>query len=239
LGHKKDWEFSDVSVRTSVAAYFQNYEDIQNTVSFSEGGRLVTKTENAGKAEISGLEFELTVKPTDNLRFDASYSFIDAQFTKRESRIDPVTVVGPSDVIFVDSHGDDFTYIPKQSLTASTTYTLPLDANIGEVSLTAGVYWQDEMSTHPNRNEFDLYGWDAATLDTLTEFSTVDAYSVYNLRANWRAVMGSSFDVAAYVDNVSDEEYVLGGLNVVESGGYGAYHYGAPRTVGASVKYSF
>jgi iron complex outermembrane receptor protein len=196
----------------------------------------VTRTENAGKAEVSGVEFELTVKPMDNLRFDASYSFIDAQFTNRESTIDPVGAPPP---FVTDTTGDDFTYIPKQSLTASTTYTLPLDTKIGEISLTAGVYWQDEMSTHPLRNEFDLYGWDAATVATLTKFSTVDAYSVYNLRANWSGVMGSSFDVAAYVDNVTDEEYVLGGLNVVESGGYGAYHYGAPRTVGASVKYTF
>ncbi len=40
LGHKKDWDFNGITARTSVAAYWQNYEDIQNTVSFSEGGRL-------------------------------------------------------------------------------------------------------------------------------------------------------------------------------------------------------
>lgn len=239
VGHKKDWDFSGVSVRTSVAAYWQNYKDIQNTVSFDENGRLVTRTENAGKAEISGLEFEVTVKPTDNLRFDASYSYVNAKFTKREVTIDPVTVVGGSDSFVVDASGDDFAYIPMQSLTASTTYTLPLDAKIGEVSLMAGVYWQDEMSTAPSKKEFGLYGWSAANVDTATKLSEVDAYAVYNLRANWQSVMGSSFDVAAYVNNVTNEEYVLGGLNVIESGGYAAYHYGDPRTIGASVKYSF
>lgn len=73
----------------------------------------------------------------------------------------------------------------------------------------------------------------------MTEFSEVDAYAVWNFRADWRGLMGSAFDMAVYVNNALDEEYVLGGLNVIESGGYGAYHYGAPRTVGASLRYEF
>jgi iron complex outermembrane receptor protein len=240
-GHKKDWDFSGVTVRTSAAAYFQNYEDIQNTVSFSEGGRLITRTENAGKAEISGLELQVTVKPIDDLTLDASYSYVNATYKKRQA-----TIRGQ----VVDTSSDDFTYIPMQSLTGSVTYKLPLDAQLGDISLMAGVYWQDEMSTLPTAKELDLYktganpalreqNWTTATVDAMRKFSEVDAYAVYNLRADWRGVMGSSFDVAAYMDNVTDEEYVLGGLNVIDSGGYGAYHYGAPRTVGASVKYSF
>jgi iron complex outermembrane receptor protein len=243
LGHKKDWDFNGITARTSVAAYWQNYEDIQNTVSFSEGGRLVTRTENAGKAEISGLEFQVTVKPTDDLTFDFSYSYVNAKYLKREA-----TIRGN----VVDTSGDDFTYIPMQSLTAAATYVLPLDAQIGKISLTAGAYWQDEMSTLPTAKELDLYktganpnttfgevNWTDATVAEMRKFSQVDAYAVYNLRADWRGVMGSAFDVAAYVDNVTDEQYVLGGLNVIDSGGYGAYHYGDPRTIGASVKYSF
>lgn len=230
LGHKQDWDIAGIPIRTSLAIYYQDYQDIQNTVSTTEGTRLVTRTENAAKAEISGLEFETTVKPTDDLTFNFSYSYVDAQFKDRTALIAGKTV---------DTSNDEFTYIPKQSLTASTTYTLPLDHKFGEVSLTGGVYWQDEMSTHPYVKQFNLYGWANSDVVAMTKFSRADEYTVWNFRADWRSVMGSTFDVAAYVDNATNEKYILGGLNVVDSGGYGAYHYGAPRTIGASVKYSF
>ncbi len=230
LGHKADWHIGDVALRSSLALYFQNYEDIQNTVSFYEGTRLVTRTENAAKAEIKGLEFQLTVMPIDSLTFDFSYSYVDAQFKDRDALIAGTVV---------DTSKDEFTYIPEQSLTASATYVLPLDPSIGDISLMADVYWQDEMSTHPYVKEFNLYGWSATDVDAMTKFSRADAYAVWNFRVDWRGVFGSGFDVAAYVKNATDEEYVLGGLNVVDSGGYGAYHYGAPRTIGSSVRYTF
>lgn len=232
LGHKQDWDLAGVPIRSSLAVYFQNYEDIQNTVSFTEAGtnRLITRTENAGKAEIKGLELEVTAKPTDELTLALSYSYVDAQFKEKENLINGV---------IVDTSSNDFSYIPKQSLTSSITYMLPLDRALGDISVMASVYWQDEMSTHPLRDQFNLYGWTAANVATATEVANVDAYSVWNLRTDWRGIMGSAFDAAIYVDNVLDEEYIMGGLNVMDSGGYAAFHYGAPRTVGASVKYSF
>ncbi|MFT3931746.1 MAG: TonB-dependent receptor [Spongiibacteraceae bacterium] len=248
LGHKQDWDLGGVPVRSSMAVYFQNYEDIQNTVSFFEGGRLQTKTVNAAKAEIKGLELEITVKPTDDLTWAMSYSYVDAQFKKKNDDLSVSNPLPPRDtVVFasqVDTSGNDFTYIPKQSLTSSLTYMLPLDQSLGDISLMASVYWQDKMSTHPLKDQFPLYAsapypWSASDIAAVTDFSEVDAYTVWNVRADWRGIMGSTFDAALYVDNVTDEEYVLGGLNVMESGGFGSYHYGAPRTFGASVKYSF
>ncbi len=230
LGHKADWDLAGIAARSSLALYFQTYEDIQNTVSFYEGTRLVTRTENAAKAEISGLELELTLMPTDDLTLNMSYSWVDAKFKERNTLIAGAAV---------DTSNGDFTYIPEQSLTASATYRLPLDPAVGDVSLVGGVYWQDTMSTHPYVKQFGLYGWSDADVAAMTRFSEADAYAVWNFRVDWRSVMGSAFDVAAYVNNATDEEYVLGGLNVVESGGYGAYHYGAPRTIGASVRYTF
>ncbi len=241
LGHKADWDLAWAAVRTNLAVYLQSYEDIHQTRSFDGGnGALITKTENAAKAEIKGLEFDVTVAPSENLEFNLSYSYVDAAF---KEKTDLIRVAGVNTE--VDTSGDDFTYIPKQSATVSATYTLPVDASLGEMSVTAGYYWQDSMTSHALIDEFGIMPgrststWSAANIATATEVSEIDAYGVMNLRYDWRAVMGSSFDVAAYVDNVNDEEYVLGGLNVIDSGGYTGYTYGAPRTVGASVRYTF
>ena len=232
LGHKADWH----SLRTGAAIYWQDYEDIHYTRSFDDGGTIVTRTENAGAARIKGVELDVTAVPLESLLFSLSYSYVDAEFTKRYDLIGGVEV---------DSSGDDFVYIPKQSATGTVTYTLPVDEALGDLSLTASIYWQDDMKTHPLINEFPImpaaFGgtWSDADVKAMTDFSEVDSYSVWNLRFDWRGIMGSGFDVAAYVNNVEDKQYVLGGLNVVDSGGYGAYTYGAPRTVGASLRYSF
>lgn len=239
LGHKQDWDLAGVPIRSSAAIYLQNYEDIQNTVSFNDStGRLVTQTQNAGKAEIKGFEAEITAKPTDELTIALSYSYVDAQFKEKEDRLSGTTIVA-------DTSDNEFAYIPKQSLTSSVIYVLPLDATLGDISLMASAYWQDDMTTHPQLDEFGLMRnrmgnlWSATDLAAARKASKADAYTVLNLRADWRGIMGSTFDAAIYVDNATDEEYILGGLNVIESGGYAAYHYGAPRTYGASVKYSF
>ena len=225
-------------MRTSVAAYWQDYEDIHHTRSFDDGsgtGALVTRTENAAAAEIKGLEFDVTIAPIESLLLSLSYSYVDAAFKEKFDLIDGVEV---------DTTSNEFPYIPEQSATFSATYTLPIDPSLGDMSILASLYWQDEMATHALIDNFDqlTYGgstWAAEDVAAMTEFSEVDSYEVWNLRFDWRNVMDSNFDIAAYVNNVTDEQYVLGGLNVVDSGGYGAYLYGAPRTAGASLRYSF
>lgn len=236
IGHKADWELAGMPLRTNTAIYFQDYTDLHQTRSLYENELLVTRTENAGKAEIAGFEMEATLLPTDNLKLSVSYSYVDAKFTEKTDLIGGVEV---------DTSDNAFAYIPEHSATASATYTLPVDASVGEMSLMASVYWQDAMTTHPLIKQFGLLParmggtWSPADVQNMTDYSKKDSYAVWNARFDWRGVMGSNFDVAAYINNATNEQYVLGGLNVVDSGGYGAATYGAPRTIGASVRYSF
>jgi iron complex outermembrane receptor protein len=62
---------------------------------------------------------------------------------------------------------------------------------------------------------------------------------VAHFRIDWGSFMGSGFDLAAYVNNAFDEEYITGGLSVPDSLGWVAACLGAPRTYGASLRYSF
>ncbi|GAB3106503.1 TonB-dependent receptor [Aestuariicella hydrocarbonica] len=236
LGNKADWELAGMAVRTNVALYWQDYTDIHQTRSFDNNGTIDTRTENAGKAVVKGAEFELTLLPTDNLQINFSYSYVDGEYKDKTDTIGGVEV---------DTTDSEFTYIPEQSLTLSTTYTLPVPASVGEMSLMASVYWQDTMYTHALIHRFsELPGrftpnWTDDDIAAATDFSTQESYEVWNLRFDWRSVMGSNFDLAAYVNNAGDEQYVTGGLNVIDSGGYGGYMYGAPRTLGASMRYTF
>ena len=146
-----------------------------------------------------------------------------------------------------DVSDNAFDYIPEQSLTASATYILPIDESLGEMSIMASVYWQDEMTTHQLVGDFHQYQsegispaarWTGANVALAESVSTADSYDVWNLRFDWRNMMGSNFDMAVFANNVTDEQYVLGGLNVIDVF-YTGYTYGAPRTIGASLRYQF
>lgn len=111
------------------------------------------------------------------------------------------------------------------------------------ISAVISIRWQDEMFTDETsvlyQQQAAYEGWSADSLERAQNVSVVDAYSIFNLRFDWRSVLGSSFDTAIYINNATDEEYVVGGVNVIDSLGCAAFTYGAPRTFGASLRYAF
>ncbi|WP_439133531.1 TonB-dependent receptor, partial [Pseudomaricurvus sp.] len=243
LGSKIDWNIGGAPVRTNLAVYLQDYEDIQQTKPIDVNGTLATQTVNAAKAQIKGFEADITVLPTDSLSLSFSYSYVDAGYDENVASVPN----GSGGLYEFDTSDNDFVYIPEQSLTASATYTFPMDGDLGEMSLTASYYWQDDMTTHALAGDFSQFQsgaiapaarWTDENVALAESVSQVDSYGVWNLRYDWRNIMGSNFDFAAYMNNVSDEQYVLGGLNVIDVF-YTGYTYGAPRTFGASVRYQF
>ena len=110
----------------------------------------------------------------------------------------------------------------------------------------ASLYWQDDTEASPDAwrwgesyKGYRYFDWSQANLDASLASTKVEDYAIWNFRVDWLGVMGSSFDLAAFVNNAADEEYVTGGLNVPDTLGWAAANYGPPRTYGASVRYSF
>jgi iron complex outermembrane receptor protein len=73
-----------------------------------------------------------------------------------------------------------------------------------------------------------------------------DAYTLLDLTAGWSGILGTNFDLAAYVKNVTDKEYSLGGIQLYQSAradirpfGIVTRAYGEPRTYGAELRYRF
>ena len=234
LGHKTDWQLGEIaSMRTNLAIYLQQYDDIQKTVSGNnpDTGAFETFTTNAAEAEIQGVDFDVLIAPTESLQISVAYAYVDAEYKEWDREIAPGVII--------DYTESPFVYIAEHSLTTSLQYTLPLDASVGEVSLMGSVYWQDDTEASADSWRWDTLGWSQANLDEALASTVIDDYAIWNFRVDWLGVMGSSFDLAAFVNNAADEEYVTGGLNVPDSLGWAAANYGPPRTYGASVRYSF
>ncbi len=236
LGHKTDWQLGDVaSMRTNLAIYLQQYEDIQKTVSGTNPETLSFETYvvNAAEAEIAGFDFDVLIAPSESLLITLAYAFVDGEYKEWDREYLP----GSGNI--QDFSDAPFVYVPEHSVTGSLRYTLPLEASIGEVALMASVYWQDETEANDAAWLWPTLGWSQENLDEALASNVVEDYAVWNFRVDWLGVIGSRFDLAAFVNNAADEEYITGGLNVPDSLGWAGASYGPPRTWGASLRYSF
>ncbi len=237
LGHKADWQLGNLAMmRTNLAIYLQDYDDIQKTVDGINPatGGYETNTVNAAKARIKGVELDITIAPTGNLIFTLAYSYVDADYDEWDR-----VVQLPDGPQLLDYSRAPFVYIPENALTGTATYTLPLDPDWGEFTLTASAYWQDEMQTNDDPWLWPELGWTEENLQNALNEVEIDAYEVWNFRADWYGAMGSNLDLAVYANNAFDENYVTGGLSVPESLGIIAHTYGTPRVYGASLRWSF
>jgi iron complex outermembrane receptor protein len=248
IGHKTDWQLGEVaSMRTNLAIYLQQYDDIQKTVSGTnpDTGAFETFTTNAAEAEIKGVDFDVLIAPSDSLQISFAYAYVDTEYKEWDRAVEnPKYVAGGTEPrsVVIDYTESPFTYIAEHSLTSSLKYTLPLDASVGEVSLMGSVYWQDDTIASGDSwrwTDKQYFNWSQENLDEALASTVVEDYAIWNFRVDWLGVMGSTFDLAAFVNNAADEEYVTGGLNVPDSLGWAAAAYGPPRTYGASVRYSF
>lgn len=231
IGYKADWNIGEgAMLRTNFAVYYQDYEDIQKTqATLGPDGTFGTNTINIAEATISGFEADLLFSPIDSLTLTLSYSYIDAEYDEWDE-YDEATDS------FVDRSYRDFTWIPESSLTSGARWELPVNENLGVIALSVHYYYQDEVAVATDQTPYDIPGVNNAQLnDTIYE----DSYQVWDLRMDWLEVAQSDFDLAVWGRNLGDEEYGVGGLNVLDSLGWASNVYGAPRTWGASVRYRF
>jgi iron complex outermembrane receptor protein len=105
---------------------------------------------------------------------------------------------------------------PKFSGGVSTRYMLPLDSLLGELSLFMRYYHIDEVT----------YGSVEAP-----------AGERLDLRFDWKSVLGSNFDVAAFATNVTDDVYPVASANSNEGVGINSAVFNEPRMYGVQLRY--
>lgn len=232
IGHKAEWG----ALRTAVAAYIQKYDDIQKTISIFDGSSFVTSTINAASATIQGLELDAMWAVTNDLVLTVGYAYIDASYDEWiVDALDPISAT----TVPVDASGDDFGFTPENTATLGASYTFPFSPELGEMTLTGSVYWQDEMVNFAVPSQFEVTVPDDGLRAIAYESINVDSYAMANLHFDWRNMMNSEFDSALTVSNVTDEEYVIGGFNQIDVLGLVESAYGPPRTIVASLQYNF
>lgn len=213
IGLKSDWSIGGAPVRTNLSVYYDQYEDVQRTNSFIDPdvNAFTTIVFNAQQATIQGFEADATISPIEGLEIRGYYSYSDASYD--EWRL-------PTGV---DFSNNDFSFAPENSGGASIRYEWPLANTMGRVSAQVDFYAQSEVQ-FTDVNEPTGVG---------------RSFQLWNARADWHDVGARPVDLAFFVKNALDEEYSPAGNTAYTSVGFSSVFMGAPRTIGAEIRYRF
>jgi len=193
LGWKTVWQ--DGRMRFNGALYFMDWEDFQFNSLDLGSGQPLTVINNAGQAEVYGVEWDLDYAVTQAFTFSFSGSYLDAETT------DPISIEGG-----IIPKGTELPYTPELQLSAIFRY----DTQLGEY----GAYAQGAWS-YTDETTNDLIPEDAGT---------IDSYDIVNLafgiaRNNWhvdlfidnatdeRADLDSIINYPGYDGNIVSADY--------------------------------
>ncbi len=227
FGIKSAW--MDGRVLTNFALFYSDYENVQvpgSILLFDENGVAIGfagTTTNAGKAEITGAEFELIGNFTDNFSTTLALGWIDADYTEwlvgdTDENGDPIIVDISDQRVFQNT--------PEITASVNLRYEWPVGifGNDGDLALSTLISYRDDTFQFEIPNPVPGVDQDAYTL--------VDASIAWNSASN-------RFSMALHGRNLSDKRYNVANYNfpTVENSVIG--FYGAPRTWTLTGTYRF
>jgi iron complex outermembrane receptor protein len=212
----------------NVAAFYNDFTNQQIAVSLTvkpgvTGTVGIQAIANAGKSRIQGIEVDSSATFFDSLKFDVGYTYLDAKLLS----IAPIVL--PADSPFgtatpTSTTGGPLQLSPKHRASISATYTLPLGEDIGRISF-GGTY------VYTSRQLFSR--------TTAPAFQFLPVSNLFNLNVNWNRVLGSTFDAAFFMTNVTNQKKFVSAGTLYNNAGFESLQYAPPRMFGFRLRYSF
>jgi iron complex outermembrane recepter protein len=223
LGIKTRWWVGSWLLRLNADVFHDEYSDIQrNLVQPTAPPSSITT--NAASATVRGGDIDMVLAPAEGLSFALQYTHVDASYRTYD---DP-QLGDLSDGMFPNT--------PEHQLSFSPVLRWALPGAWGSAVAQATVYWQStialDVTNTPNGND---------AVDRAVIGSIVPGYARIDLRADWQQPLRSRLSAAAYVRNLTDRTYAVGGLNAlgIDIVGTAALIYGQPRMYGVELRYDF
>jgi len=212
-GLKAIFSLGGMPTRVNLAVYRGDYENIQRTTAEVISSVTLNVTRSAAKGLIQGFEFNGAIVPIEGLTLTASYSYIDAKYTKLDGASAALILTGAA-----------FPYTPANKYALGVSYEWSL-GSLGQANVSANYAYQSHFSTAQTN---------------LAQVKYLPGYGLLNLRAGIDGLFGKPIDLSAFVTNAGDEDYVTGLLDQYNTGGgVVTYTYGEPRMYGVQLRYHF
>jgi iron complex outermembrane receptor protein len=222
LGFKSSW--LDRKLQFNANLFWAEVHGYQATLFVPQpgvNGAFLQTLTNAGDVRSRGAEFDLRAMPMRGLTLMANGSLNDVRYRRYSNAPCPpeVSLVSPSATC--DLSGRQVAGAPRLILNVGAEYRQPVGTNTQH--FTAVSYaWRSKQD---------------GTLDG-SVYSRIPAYGVFNVATGWDIAQGENlWSVSLWVRNLTDKRY-FPAVVATASGAYTA-SVGTPRTIGATVKYSF
>ena len=188
--------------------------------------------QNVGKSRIRGVEVDGSITVMRDFRFDVGYAYLDAVVTGGSVPTCDNTRFICSLASFL-SAGSTLLFAPKNRFTITGTYTLPLDARMGTVSVGATFTHSDsQYQSHTDDIPF-------AAGVIKENYGLLPPTNLVNLNVNWKGVAGSPIDLSLFGTNVTNEKYRVATAGGLPSTGGEFLVLGEPSMYGVRVKIHF
>jgi iron complex outermembrane receptor protein len=229
----------DRTISISAALYTIDWQDLQVSTVTDNGSLPITG--NGSEAESQGFEFQGRWLINENWDAALTYAYTSAELTDTAPGL-----VGPFDAL----DGTRLPGSPEHQATFNVTYNTTIWDSV-DLAINYGVVYTGDIYNIPGGDEDPLVDPDTgAPGDRGGE--EIPSYDVHHLSATFSK---DAWLVQAYVDNLTDEYYVLGtrtsrrllqdeqtgpgnSYNGFTLRSYGQY-VGAPRNMGVRVSYQF
>jgi len=224
LGIKSTWMDGRLRLNGSVFSY--EYEGLQEVGLLEDPSSGFSQLAvRSIDSEAQGAELDITWLASENLMFNAIYSYVDSEVT------DFPLFEGEAEVL--NREGKPLSSVAKNTYAIGAEYTLPLDS-LGELSFRV-----DYSYTGPRDNE--AQGDDAPYVTAIVarhEKEITDGYTDVSAKITFRDYE-DHWRVALYATNLTDEEYLihLGGQS--STAGSPSAARNVPRMYGVEVGYTF
>jgi iron complex outermembrane recepter protein len=187
--------------------------------------------QNVGSSRMRGVEVDGSIG-TGPVRLDVGYAYLDAVVTGGSVPFCDDTRFDCANASFLTA-GSRLPFAPKNRVTLTGTFTLPIDPSIGHVSVSATYTHTDtQYSSHSNDLAFEQ-----GAIPYNAGISP--ATDLLNLNLNWRDVAGTPFDIAVFATNVTNEKYWVSIANGLSTLGGESVIPGEPQMYGVRLKYHF
>jgi iron complex outermembrane receptor protein len=216
----------DMRLRTNIAIFYQEYTDIQLTTTRPDPsfGIPLPAIENAGKAEMKGVEIEYTVLPTDNLRFMGSVAYLDAKFKEYLSEVPDPNGGGQ---IEIDRSDEPMPRAPEWTAYISVDYNINT-SSMGTITPNFLVRYADKTYGGFDRPSFFV-----------EDYISIPAKTFFDARITWD-LPDQRTTLIAWCKNLADtDDHEQGGVPVVGVARTTTMGYAPPRTYGIDLIYRF
>ncbi len=198
----------------NAAAFRNDYQDMQTSSFGSANASFIAIFSNAGEAVTQGVELELRARPASSLYLRLHLGYLDAEYKEYDA-----PNLGTGQV--QDLSGLDLIQAPEFTYGLGLRWSL-ISNDMGRLTLN-GQYSGSSSYFTTVMNEASL---------------KEDGYGLLNLSLRWdNPRNGLSVNLSAA--NLTDEQYIIHGFDLLSYPGVALAYQGAPRTYALSVSWDY